>query len=135
MSRLINILSDEHLDLWLEDGIIMGKFRPEVKTLTVELAKKVVNARLSRADGVTRPLLLDMGNVISVDKEARHFFARDENSYKYLSATAIIVRDQIMRMVANVYVMFDSPKIPTKYFSRPGDALKWLAQFRTEKLN
>ncbi len=122
-------VENPHIVSWLEDGIIHACYKPHLKHLTVEIAEQMVKDRLLMTDGITRPLLVDLGNLNKTDREARKYLSEGE-AMKDLSATAIIVRNQITRWLAGIYIKIDKPKIPTKFFTDKLNALVWLQQYK-----
>ena len=127
-------LNTEYVELWIENDIVYEIFKPSVKTLNLEMAKQIIQDRLKVSNSVTMPLYVDIGTMISTDKAARKCMAEGD-AMKYLSATAILIDSQITKFAANVYIQFDKPSIPTKYFTNKERALQWLEQFKVSKLN
>lgn len=122
-------LENECVELWIENGIIHEIFKPNLKILDIEKAKQIVTDRLKVSDGITRPLFVDLGNMVSVDKASRTYLAEGD-AMKFLSATAILVDNPIAKFAANIYIRVDQPDIPTKFFTEKTLALTWLEQYK-----
>ena len=127
-------VENDNIKAWLEEGIIHAQYKPHLKKINLEIAKELVATRLKIADHITRPLLMDLGNLISADSSSRKFLSEGEAN-KYLSATAIIVKDQITKFVAGIFIRFNEPKIPTKFFTKKEEALEWLQQYKPGGFN
>ncbi len=117
------------MESWLVDGIIEATYKKHIKYITLEITKSVVEERIKATKGITRPLLIDMGQVAEIDKASRKYLS-DGDGTRYLSATAIIVKDQITLFLARLFIMLDKPKIPTKFFINRNEARRWLSTFK-----
>ena len=71
--------------------------------------------------------ILDGGNTIDVKEDAMSYIARFQEG-RWL-ALAIVVRSISERLFANYYLMFKKPIRPTRVFTTPAGAVKWLKQF------
>lgn len=49
-------------------------------------------------------------------------------------AEAILVETTANRLMANVYVNYNKPRIPTKIFTNEEEAIKWLKSFEIDGL-
>lgn len=122
-------LENDFVEFWIEGGIIYNRYKPDVSIITIEIAKKIVEDRLKVSNGITRPGFIDLTNAISIDKQSRRYFSMGE-SMKYLSASAIVVNNEITKLGGNIYIRIDKPRIPTKLFTDKMLAVKWLEQFK-----
>ena len=73
-------------------------------------------------------------NYLSISKEARRFYSNNK-SIALTKAHAIIVKSLSVRLLANFFVNFDNPIVPTKVFNEFSDANKWLLKSRSFKQN
>ncbi|MDQ3191064.1 MAG: STAS/SEC14 domain-containing protein [Bacteroidota bacterium] len=103
--------------------------------LTLDLAKNIVESRLKISDGITRPILIDIRNLVSVDKAAREYLASHEATF-LLSAGAIsfgsTFKNYMAILAGNVFIKIDKPAIPTKLFTEKDKALQWLRTYATD---
>ncbi len=120
---------NEYMTSWVEDGIIWAVYKPTVREITLEITRQVVQDRISASKGITRPLFIDMGKVVDVDQASREYFSEGDGA-KYLSAAAILVKSEINKFLANIYIRFNKPKIPTKFFTKRDEAIRWVSQFK-----
>jgi hypothetical protein len=127
-------LENEYVELWIENGIIHEVFKPSLKILNIEIVKQIVADRLKVSGEITRPIFVDVGSAVSIDKAARRYLAKGD-ALKLLSATAILVDNYIAKLWANIYIRIDNPSIPTQFFHHKAMALTWLAQYKTHSGN
>jgi len=80
------------------------------------------------AGGQARPMLLDIRQIKSQDRDARLFYSRPENT-RMVSAVAIIVGSPMSRVFGNFVLGFSKATAPTKIFSSEEEALAWLRGF------
>lgn len=95
----------------------------------IELAdvQEQVAAAEQLSHGSHYVVILDGGLTLDVADEAMTYAARYQNK-KWL-AFAIIVRSLSERLFANYYLKFKRPVRPTKVFTTPAGAEKWLKEF------
>jgi hypothetical protein len=127
-----SLIDSEYCEMWLENGIIFQIYKPDL-VITIDIAKAMVEDRLKISNGITRPMLADIRNLVSIDAESREYLAGDRAIY-LLSAGAILLgsslKDYIATLTANIYLKIDRPRFPTKLFNDKEKALKWLETFR-----
>lgn len=113
--------------LWFEDGVFIQEYKPHLK-MTLEYAKETVETRLELFNGISYPVLVDARNLVSGDQNVGDYLASDKAS-ELVSAGAVLVSNQINKMLVNFYLKFNKPKIPAKYFTSKEEAIKWLKPF------
>lgn len=90
--------------------------------------REIVDATGILTGGKKYPQITIAGKYTSITREARDFIATDE-SVKYNSAEAYIIQSLAQRILANFYLKFSVPKVPTKVFTDRGKAEEWIRQF------
>ncbi|MFT4554210.1 MAG: hypothetical protein ACI9S8_002857 [Chlamydiales bacterium] len=78
-------------------------------------------------DGKKRPLFTDYTLIKSQSRECRVFFASDGNA-KNFSSVAILTGSSFGNIIANFYMGFNKPVIPTRLFSSKEKAIAWLKE-------
>lgn len=121
-----NIRSTEHLELFVEGGILHCIYK-EVDMVDLEYAQACVSERLAFIGGKAYPSLFDITRIKQSTKEARDFMANEGNDL--VSASAILIGSPMLKMTANFYIMVNKPKNPTRMFTDRKSALEWLSQF------
>ena len=96
-------------------------------TITLDDVKEQIDAAVKLSDGKDFAAVLDGGLTLDVSDAAMTYAARFKN--ENWKAFAIIVRSISERLFANYYLMFKKPVRPTKVFTTPAGAEKWLKQF------
>ncbi len=72
-------------------------------------------------------VLVDATHHVSMSKESREYMAAYENPRR--KATALLTRYNLATLLlANFYMKFNQPKIPTKLFNQEEEAIGWLKQ-------
>lgn len=126
-----SVIDTEYCEMWLENGIIFQVYKPDL-VVTIDIAKAMVEDRIKISNGITRPMLADIKNLVSIDSEAREYLASERAIY-LLSAGAILLgsslKDYIATLAAKIYLKIDRPPFPTKLFNDKEKALIWLETF------
>ena len=111
--------------LWCDQLVLVKLIKDnEIK---LEDVKEQVNASLKLTNGKDFAVVIDGGLTLDVDDKAMTFASKYENDN--WKAFAIVVRSLSERLFANYYLMFQKPVRPTKVFTSPARAEKWLSQF------
>lgn len=134
MSKLNTFLENDFCEYWIENGIIHEVFKDSFDELTIEIAKIITEDRLKVSNGINRPLYVELGNATKIRRDANKYFSSGD-SMLYLNATGILVRDEIERFGANLYIKFFKPQIPSKFFTTKQKALFWLSHYCNDTLN
>lgn len=122
-------IENEYAEIWLENGIIHNKFKPNF-VITIDVAKKLVAERLKVNANIDRPLFVDLTNFVSIDTESRKYLSKGD-AIKNVSAGAFLVgNNPISVFAANIFITVDRPKTPVKVFGNKGKALKWLEKYK-----
>lgn len=73
--------------------------------------------------------LITIGEYTVANKEARESSTSLEGS-KYKLADAFVISTFPQKLIANFYMNFHKPVIPTKFFNSKEEALAWLNEFK-----
>ncbi|MDO9184776.1 MAG: hypothetical protein Q7W13_02110 [Bacteroidia bacterium] len=117
-----------HSFFWIEDDVIFGKYKPGL-VINIEVAKEAVNDRKKMSNGICKPFLIDITELLSVDTNARKYLASAE-ACEFLSAGAIYTHNKLLAFLGNAWILLDKPIIPVKVFTNKEAGLKWLETFR-----
>lgn len=123
-----NYLKNEYVEMWIEDGILFSIHSKKV-AINLEIAKICVEDRLKVSEGRTMPILTDGRYVKAIDKAARDYLSNGD-AIKGVSAGALIVRNEIQRLLGSVFISINEPPLPTKLFTNIDSAVVWLKNFR-----
>lgn len=114
--------------MWLEDGFIHHQYKPGL-ILTIDIARQMVNHRLKLTDGITRPVFVDVRNLVAIKADARKYLAGSE-AVKYVSAGGIYLDNYLHYLVGNVFLKIDRPLIPSRLFTDKDQAIRWLEAYK-----
>lgn len=123
-----NYFSDEYSEMWIENEIGFQIYKPQL-IITIDVAKKMVENRINTFNGISRPVFVDIRNLLSIDSDSRKYFATQEAGQLIL-AGAIYLENPINRFLGNVFLMIDKPITPAKLFTDKDKALQWIQQFK-----
>jgi hypothetical protein len=115
---------NEYISVTLEDGIIIAIYKPNLK-IDLKVAKATVEARKVISNGNVFPGLADIRNLKSITDEARDWLGTKEPN-ELLSSCAVLTNNPIQNLLANFYLKFSKPPIPTKLFTDKSKAIRWL---------
>ena len=119
---------DEYSEMWMEDGIGFQVYKPQL-VITIDVAKQMVINRVKTFDGIARPVLVDVRNLLNIDSVSRKYFASREAGQLFL-AGAIYLDSPIARFLDNVFLMIDIPITPARLCTDREKALRWIQQFK-----
>lgn len=119
---------DDYSEMWIEDGIGFQVYKPNL-VIDISVATTMVNRRIEAFNGITRPVFVDVRNLVSIDNASRKYFASREAG-QLITAGAILLDNPINSWLGNVFLLLDQPITPAKLFTRKDKALQWLQQFK-----
>lgn len=117
---------NELSSLKVENGILHFVYKP-IKKLDLFTVQKIVGDRLSYQQGLYFPVLCDTRGIVSSDKAARDYLAKDGSSYA--KAVAILDDRNVSRAMHRIYIRKNQPMVPTQVYSDPDEAVAFLMQF------
>lgn len=131
----LSYYENEFCEYWIDDhGVVHEIFKDSFKRLNLEVAKVITIDRLKVSNGVARPLYVELGKATRMDRVANRYLSTGE-AMNCLTATGILVRDQIEKVGANLYTGLFTPSVPTKFFTDKDKALAWLRNYTQDVLN
>lgn len=123
-----SIVESPYCTTWIENDILLHVYKPNL-IIDLGIAKKLVAHRLEVTAGVTRPVLVDICNMIAIDADARKYLAGPQ-AIKHVSAGAIYLNSYLQFLAGTVYLKIDTPLVPSRLFTEKAKALLWLEQFK-----
>lgn len=120
-------LDTPYVHLRIKDNILVGTYKKNLR-IDLEIAKSIVNTRLSFTGGKKMPSLILSQGVVSINKPAREYLASDD-AIEGLLASAIIVNSPFSSYLGNFFLAVNKTKLPVKIFSTIPRAERWLQQF------
>ncbi|UKN02649.1 hypothetical protein K6119_03870 [Paracrocinitomix mangrovi] len=96
-------------------------------------AQELKKAALKLGNGKSFYNLINIGANTVTSKEAREIVTSLEGSF-YKKADAIIINSISKKLLANLFLSFQKPVVPTKVFTKIEDAEEWLGQLQNQEL-
>jgi hypothetical protein len=121
-------VENPYAEIWFENGVIYTVFKPNT-VITMEVAERVTEDRIKVSEGRTLPIFIDLRNMVSTENAARAYMA-SKSAQKFISAGAILINNEIHRLLTNLWLKIDRPIIPTKSFTEKEKALQWLERYK-----
>jgi len=115
-----------------ENEIVWGELFADITT--ENLAKENIDAQERIRDSINKEktrVIIDMTAVFEISKEARDYFA-NERTASIQRATALLIGSAVSRIIGNFFLGLNKPITPTRLFTDPQDAIKWLHTFNDD---
>lgn len=114
--------------------LVEGEFCVTVvkKGSEIELQDAIENTKsvIQVSQGKSYPMLVDTREIRSISKEARDHFSM-RNRKGAVNAIAVLVGSPISVVVGNFFMGLNKPAVPTKLFTTPEKAFKWLKKINS----
>jgi hypothetical protein len=128
MEDVIQIIKEKEIQSSIvslrDDGIMQFAFKAE-HFIILEDLKEMVAANGELGGQEKYPILIISGENTSIDATTKSFAATVEASV-YSTACAVVVLSFAQRLLANGYLQFCKPAVPTKLFNDTEKAVTWL---------
>lgn len=111
-----------------DDGITLFEVR-DIEELSVEDIKLANEAAYKLSEEKPTLNLVILNKFIVTSPEVRAY-AASAIACKNKIADAFVIRSVALKIVANFYLRFNKPAVPSKNFSNEIDAVKWLNTFK-----
>ena len=111
----------------VRDNILIATYKKGIR-VNLEIAKKIVQDRLTFTGNKPMVALIYNQGVISMDKEARDYLSSSAG-IEGLKAGAIILDSTFTSILGNFILSVSKPKIPAKMFKNVSQAIKWLEKY------
>ncbi len=101
-------------------------YKPDT-SLDLIAAKTIIQEAADLSGDKVYPALTDIREMPPHSKDVREYFA-NEGSYN-ASANAIVVSSSLSKVLANFFLTLNKPVVPTRIFTDPVKAARWLEMF------
>lgn len=96
--------------------------------MTLEDAQEAVAMAERAAQGIRRPVLVDLRGIKSQTREARQFFVGEEAT-RVGAAVALLVDSPVSRIIGNFFLRLNVQRTPTELFRTEQDAVAFLRKY------
>lgn len=110
-----------------EDGIVNTNILLN-GSATLQQAKELLDAYIKVTNGIKTPHLFTATKLAIMETEVMEFIKNTAN--KHGKADAFVIHSLPQKILGNAYLRFQTPQIPTKFFSSEEKAIEWLNQFK-----
>ncbi len=108
------------------DGVLRITYESGA-VVDLDEARRHAEVSLELSGGYPRPALVDIRQMRSITRDARTYFAGEENA-RAISRCALLVGSPISVLIGNFFMGLNKPKMPTRLFTSEDDALAWLQE-------
>jgi hypothetical protein len=110
-----------------EDGIVNTNILLN-GSATLQQAKELLDAYIKVTNGIKTPHLFTVTKLSIMETEVMEFIKNTAN--KHGKADAFVIHSLPQKILGNAYIRFQTPQIPTKFFSSEEKAIEWLNQYK-----
>ena len=132
MENKQNSIKTKKGDVYIdENGILIQKYRKNTD-LTLKDAISDFKVYANLCDGRKLPVLIEMENVRSVERDARNYYSSQEAT-KYITAAALLITNPVNRIIGNFYMGLNKTVFPFRLFTHKDKAIGWLKEYLSKK--
>jgi hypothetical protein len=118
--------------IWLRDDSIVQVTINDGAHIRYREAKKLMETISGLSRYTSRPIVVDLTNIASIETSAKlHFISTRTDNHNL--CMAMIIASPYGKMVANLSLLFQHPGCPTRYFNSHEGALHWSGRFQTSQ--
>lgn len=122
------IIQSKNARTWLRnDGILHVDMIADSQTILSD-AVELISAQKTLAAGIKRPLLVQLGKIKSMNRDARMYLGGHEAEENVI-ATALVIISPIGEIIGNFFIGLNKTLYPIRLFSSEERAIKWLTGF------
>jgi hypothetical protein len=124
---LAELVGLKYMQIGIVDDIVEVIYNDKL-AISLDIAKQCVKERIEFSKGKSYPMLVDARGIKTIDKAARDYLAVE--GIEFVTAGAFIIGSAVTRILGNIFLMINKPKIPTRLFTNEVEALAWLSQYK-----
>ncbi len=113
--------------IWLSDEGIIINIGSKPSQSKEDVAEYLSYIRRAAA-GRPRPILIEISKIRTMSKELRDEYDK-QNIEELATAMALVTRSTIGNMIGNILLGVSNARVPSKLFTDPVKAKKWLMQY------
>lgn len=124
-----NLTQSQFTETWMENGILFQLLNPEIKEISLPIAKQLVLDRNTAAKGKAMPVLVIVGNAVNVDREANKYYQEIE-PYQNIIAIAMYIDNWVAKVIGNLVFKIKKNPVPIEFFNNKNKAILWLEKYK-----
>jgi hypothetical protein len=110
----------------IDGGIVVTRIRQGAAQDLTD-ARQNLSASIAAAEGVRRPLLVDISGAKLLPPEVRHYYTGERLFSAFKALGLVVEASPLGKTMGNIYLRIANPGIPTRLFTKESAALEWLA--------
>jgi len=112
--------------IYIEEENILYITMLKNSNIDVDTAEEIVKAASDISENSIHGNLVDIREMSFMSREARIYLGQQKR--KNVLAIAVLKHSLFHNALANIYMKFNKPRIPTKAFDKKVDAIDWLRE-------
>jgi hypothetical protein len=118
---------NEYAKFWCKGNVLFACHH-EVETVNLDIARTMLQTRLSLSNGIPHFIYVDCRCVRYWTKEARKFSLTEENNQLILGGALVYTSSYAANIIINFYLKFNTPPFPSKFCNSEKEAVEWLSK-------
>ena len=128
MAEKINTISTKKGQVYIDQHGILIQTYNENTELTLEDARADFQSYNDLCKECRLPVLIDMENVKSVEREAMAYYS-SEDAINYITAAGLLITNPVNRIIGNFYMGLNKTAFPFRLFTEKEKAIQWLKKY------
>lgn len=128
-SNTMKEVENEYVKYWFEDEVLMNELKKPVH-INLEIMKSLIDLRHQISNGESQYWCMDGTKILSVNKEARDYAAK--NGQDFIHANAAIISSHLAKALFNAFMILKRPEIPFVFFTKKEKAIEWLMEMKAK---
>lgn len=127
------ILNTKYCSFKIKEGVLMAIYHESIK-IDLDIAKEIVQIRLNYQGNIILPCIIEITGILSITRDAREYFASNEGC-ENISCMGLLSTTTLGKFLGNFYLHFNTPIIPSKFFTQKKETINWLQKMHINNLN
>ncbi|MCO6499940.1 MAG: hypothetical protein J5I47_06115 [Vicingus serpentipes] len=129
MEEIITQIETSIAYFYIEDEILFMRSKKDAD-ITLRATIESVNARRQLQNGKKMLMLVDTRDIWQVSSESRAYSTKKRVEDLTIAMALLPGSNMTTILIANFFIKFNKPSIPTKLFKTEDKAIEWLNSFK-----
>lgn len=116
-------LTTKYCTFKIKEGVLIAIYHQSIK-IDLDIAKEIVQIRLNYQGNIILPCIIEITGILSITRDAREYFSNE--GCKHISCMGLLSTTTLGKLLGNFYLHFNTPLIPTKFFTEKKELINWL---------